>query len=149
MGSPQTATQIAAWAEDQAKPAESPSYTRLTDADRITILHLHDEGLTLTAIAQRLSRSVSTIHDVVQTYAPTTDLAKRKLAASALRMAENIIENGQPRDHVATLKGLKVLAEDSAGIKLAIGLSLPGLSTLSLSGTDTSTLSPSMVGAND
>jgi hypothetical protein len=135
VGSPKTAEAIAEWAEKSTAPAESPSYTRLTDADRITILHLHDEGLTLTAIAQRLSRSVSTIHDVVQTYAPTTDLAKRKLSAAALRMAENIIENGQPRDHVATLKGLKVLAEDNAGIKLAIGINLPGLTFASQSST--------------
>lgn len=149
MANPKTATEIAAWAEDKAKPAETPSYTRLTDADRITILKLHDEGLTLTAIAQRLDRSVSTIHDVVQTYTPTTDLAKRKLAASALRMAENIIENGQPRDHVATLKGLRVLAEDTGGIKVAIGVSLPGLTMLSVGGTDSSTLSPDVVDAND
>jgi len=112
----------------QLQPAEGPSYKRLTDADRITILHLHDEGLSYTAIAQRLKRSLSTIHDVIQTYAPTTDLAKRKLAAASQRMAENIIENGQPRDHVATLKGLGVLADDS-GLKLqiAVGVSLPGL----------------------
>jgi hypothetical protein len=127
VGKPQTAEGIVAWADKQTAPAESPSYTRLTDADRITILKLHDEGLTLTAIAQRLDRSVSTIHDVVHTYAPTTDLAKRKLAANALRMAENIIENGQPRDHVATLKGLRVLEEDNSSIKIAIGVSLPGL----------------------
>jgi transposase len=110
-------------------PTESPSYKRLTDADRITILHLHDDGLTLTAIAQRLGRSVSTIHDVVQTYAPTTDLAKRKLAAASERMAENIIANGQPRDHVATLKGLGVLEPDKTEVKFAFGVSLPGLPT--------------------
>jgi transposase len=117
---------------DSLVPTESPSYKRLTDADRITILHLHDDGLTLTAIAQRLGRSVSTIHDVVQTYAPTTDLAKRKLAAASERMAENIIANGQPRDHVATLKGLGVLADDSGlKVQIAVGVSLPGLPTQS------------------
>ena len=109
------------------KPAESPSYTRLTRADHRTIMHLHDEGLTLVAIAQRLGRSVSTIHEVVSIYSPTDDLAKRKLRASALQMAENVIENGQPRDHVATLKGIGVLEADQSDIKIAVGISLPGL----------------------
>jgi len=118
---------IATWAEKKAAPAVSPSYTRLTDADRITILKLHDEGLTQVEIAKRLDRAQSTIGEVINTFADSTLTAKRYLAAKALRMAENIVENGQPRDHVATLKGLKVLAEDSSSIKLAIGLSLPGL----------------------
>jgi hypothetical protein len=149
MGSPQTATAIAAWAEGQAKPADSPNYTRLTDADRITILKLSDEGLSQVEIAKRLDRAQSTISDVLTAYADTTITAKRYLAAKALRMAENIVENGQPRDHVATLKGLKVLAEDTTNIKLAIGLSLPGLSTMSLTGTDTVGHSPDVVDAND
>jgi hypothetical protein len=113
---PQTAEAIATWAADKAKPAESPSYTRLTDADRLLILHLHDKGETQTAIAQRLGRSVSTINDVIQTYAPTVDIAKRKLRASALKMAENIIENGLPRDHVAALKGINVLEETDSSV---------------------------------
>lgn len=107
-----------------SKPAaESPSYTRLTRADHRTIMHLHDEGLTLSAIAKRLSRSVSTIHEVVDIYAPTDDLAKRKLRASSLRMANNVIENGKPSDHVAALKGLSVLEEDrSSGLVIQIGV---------------------------
>jgi hypothetical protein len=149
MGSPHTAEAIAEWATEKAKPAVSPSYTRLTDADRITILKLHDEGLTQVEIAKRLDRAQSTISDVLTAYADTTITAKRYLAAKALRMAENIVENGQPRDHVATLKGLKVLAEDTTNIKLAIGLSLPGLSTMSLTGTDTVGHSPDVVDAND
>jgi IS30 family transposase len=94
---------IAAWAENKAKPADSPSYTRLTDADRITILKLSEDGLTQVEIAKRLGRSQSTIQEVIATYTDTTISAKRYLAAKALRMAENIVENGQPRDHVATL----------------------------------------------
>jgi inosine/xanthosine triphosphate pyrophosphatase family protein len=47
-------------------------------------------------------------------------------------MAENIIANGQPRDHVATLKGLGVLADDSGlKVQIAVGVSLPGLPTQS------------------
>lgn len=118
---------IAKWAEQKAAPAESPSYTRLTLDDHENIIKMHDAGMTLTAIAQQLGRSVSTIHDVVHAYRPTIDLAKRKLAASALRMAENVVENGQARDHIQALKGLKVLEADDRDIKIAVGVSLHGL----------------------
>jgi transposase len=106
-----------------ALPAERPSYTRLTRADHRIIMKLHDDGLTLSAIAQQLNRSVSTIHEVVDIYLPSDDLAKRKLRASALSMAENIVKNGLPRDHVATLKGLNVLDEPTgSGIVIQIGI---------------------------
>jgi hypothetical protein len=116
---------------DNAKavaPAETPSYRRLTDADRITILALDDKGLTQTAIAQRLNRSVSTINDVLQTYGSTVDIAKRKLAAAAGRMADNVILKGLPRDHVKTLEGLGVLAaQATSGFTLILnGLTIHG-----------------------
>jgi hypothetical protein len=110
------------WAAVKAVPAESVKYKRLTDADRISVLTLHEQGLTQTEIAKRLSRSVSTINDVIQTYAPTVDLAKRKLRAAAERMAENIIDNGEPRDHIQALKGLGVLHEQATqGLTVLIG----------------------------
>jgi hypothetical protein len=127
MAKPKTADAIATWAEKQAKPAEEPSYRRLTDADRLTILTLHDKGETYEAIAKRLSRSISTIHEVVQTYAPTVDIAKRRLRAASLDMAENIIRNGLPRDHVATLKGINVLEEsDSSVPKVVVQIGVMG-----------------------
>jgi hypothetical protein len=108
----------------EATPAESPSYHRTTAAERMVIVALSDKGLTQTAIAQQLSRSLSTVNGVLQEYAPTTDLAKRKLRASALQMAENIIDNGLPRDHVQALKGLGVLEEtQQQGFTVNIGIS--------------------------
>lgn len=103
-----------------SQPAESPSYTRLTRADHRVIMKLRDDGLTLTAIAQQLGRSVSTIHEVVDIYTPTDDLAKRKLRAGALTMAENIVDNGRAADHVAALKGLGVLEQESFGVNVAV-----------------------------
>ena len=109
-------------------PAESRHYTRLTRADHRTIMKLHDDGLTLSEIARRLSRSVSTIHEVVDIYAPSDDLAKRKLRASALQMAENIVDNGLPRDHVNALKGIGVLEQDrGTDVQLMVGIALPGM----------------------
>jgi hypothetical protein len=148
VGKPKTSTDIVTWAENKVATAETPSYTRLTRADHRTIMHLHDEGLTLTAIAQRLNRSVSTIHEVVQIYEPTDDLAKRKLRGSALQMAENIVENGQPRDHVAALKGIGVLEPDRADIKWDINLSLPWLPKESAPVTDAVSVSPVPDGGN-
>ena len=103
--------------------ADTPSYKRLTDAERILILKLDEDGLTQVEIAQRLKRSQSTVNDVLQTFADTTYTARRYLAASAHRMAENVVQNGQPRDHVAALKGLSVLHEEQAqqGITVLVG----------------------------
>jgi hypothetical protein len=119
---------IATWAEKKAKPAESVSYTRLTDADRITILRLHDQGISQLEISKRLDRAVSTVHEVIQKYAPTIDMARRKLAAGAERMAENIIENGLARDHIQALNGLGVLNQQDTGkVSIVInGLHLHG-----------------------
>jgi hypothetical protein len=104
-------------------PAEYAGYTRLTDAERISILSMHDKGITQNAIAELLSRSVATVHDVIHTFTPSVDLAKRKLRASALKMAENIVDNGLPRDHVQALKGLGVLEEtQQQGFTVNIGI---------------------------
>lgn len=143
MGKPTTTEGIVAWADTQAKktaPTDSYSYKRLTDADRILILKLHDQGLTQVEIAQRLDRAQSTISDIIRLFADTTTTAKRYLAAQALRMAENVVETGQARDHIAALKGLKVLAEDASQTQIAIGISLPGLTFASKSSTDSEDL---------
>lgn len=116
------ADRIVAWAETKGRRAESPSYKRLTDAERLLILQLHDKGWSQLKISQHLSRSVSTVHDVIQAYAPTVDMAKRKLRAGAAKMAENIVERGDPRDHIQALKGLGVLQdEQSQGFTVLVG----------------------------
>lgn len=128
MANAKTSAAIAAWAEKQTAPADTPSYKRLTDSERVLILKLHDDGLTQVEIAQRLNRAQSTISDVLDAFTDTTDVAKRYFRANALRMAENVVERGQPRDHNVALAGIDVLkAGDQGGIKIAIGLSLPGL----------------------
>lgn len=149
MAKPKTATEIAAWAEDKAKPADTPAYKRLTDSERVLILKLHDDGLTQVEIAQRLNRAQSTISDVLDAFTDTTDVAKRYFRANALRMAENVVERGQPRDHNVALAGIDVLkAGDHGGIKIAIGLSLPGLPTVSVPATASSTPSLGADSAN-
>jgi hypothetical protein len=124
---PDTPEGIATWAENKAKPSEGPSYKRLTDSERLAILTQHEKGESYESIAKRLNRSLDTVHQVIKTYAPTVNLAKRRLQAAAERMAENIIENGLPRDHVATLKGINVLEEsDSSVPKVVVQIGVLG-----------------------
>jgi transcriptional regulator with XRE-family HTH domain len=126
--SKQTPQDIAQWAEQKTAPTDSPTYKRLTDSERALIVKLNDDGLTQTEIAQRLNRSQSTISDVLSAFVDTTQIAKRYLAASALRMAENIVEKGQPRDHNVALTGIGVLkGDEKAELKVVIGMGLPGL----------------------
>lgn len=133
-------------AEETSKPlapADSPTYKRMTTSERMLVVKLHDDGLTQTEIAQRLNRAQSTISDVLTTFADTTIAAKRYLAAKALRMAENVVENGQPRDHNTALAGIGVLKDESGmRIQIAVGVSLPGLPTASEGHTIRSVNSP-------
>ena len=125
------------------KPADTPSYTRLTNAERVLILKLRDDGLTQVQIAQRLGRAQSTIADVLHAFEDTTDIASRYLHAKALQMAENIVEKGKPRDHNVTLAGIGVLKQErSADIRLMVGISLPGMPTLSPAAIDVQSESP-------
>lgn len=129
MGEPwQTPEAIARWAEKQAPPADSPTYKRMTTAERLLVVKLHDDGLTQVEIAQRLGRSQSTISDTLAEFADTTELAKRYFDANALSMAENVVRNGTARDHNVALAGRGVLrGQDAGSIKIAVGVSLHGL----------------------
>ncbi len=72
----------------------------------------------------------------------TTELASTYLRGSALRMARNVVQKGQARDHIQALKGVGVLEADRTEVNLAIGVSLPGLSNLSHGETVNVTVSP-------
>ena len=119
---------IAAWAEQQQPKADNAGVKHLTNSERALILKLSDDGLTQVEIAQRLDRSQSTISDVLSAFSDTAPIARRYLAASALGMAENIVRNGQPRDHIQALRGIGVLeGGESNELKIGIAIGLPGL----------------------
>jgi predicted transcriptional regulator len=80
-----------------------------------------------TKIAEALGVSQSTVSKWLAEMADTTEDATEYLRSKALHMAENVVSNGQARDHIAVLKGLKVLADDMSQVQLAVGLSLHGL----------------------
>ena len=119
---------IATWAEQQTAPAHTPKYDRLTRSDLEALLALKKAGKTQVEIAQALGCSQGTVSKWLSQLTDSTDLAKEYLRGSALRMAKNVVRNGRARDHIQALKGLKVLEDDGRDIKIAIGVSLPGLS---------------------
>jgi transcriptional regulator len=101
--------------------------TRLTQAEVGLLLQLHKDGLTQQQIAQRFGITQQAVSKWLDATTDTTETAKLYLRGSALRMAKNVVQNGQARDHIQALKGLNVLAEDGRDVKIAIGISLPGL----------------------
>jgi transcriptional regulator len=140
---------IAKWAEQQdaSKSPRKPVH-RLTAEEIGIMLRLRQDGLTQTEIAQRLDCDQKAVSKWLSKLADTTDAAKSYLRGSALRMAKNVVRNGQARDHIQALKGLRVLEADDSNIKIAIGVSLPGLTKESGSATQTITVSPVPDSAN-
>jgi transposase-like protein len=109
-----------------ASTALRPAYKRLTDDQRILILQLSKQGLTQAAIAQQLGCHQTTVSDWLSKCQDTTSVASTYLKGSALRMARNIVERGLARDHVAALKGIQVL-KDETDTGRAINLVVNGL----------------------
>ena len=117
-------TEAIAAPEPTKPPSGYGGYKRLTDAERALILQLHDGGMTQDAIAQRIDRTQDTVFKVIHAFTDTTVTAKRYLRGQGLRMAQNIVRKGLPRDHVQALKGLGVLEETAqSGFTVNIGIS--------------------------
>lgn len=119
--------QLATWGETKAtltKPASQRRPTRrLTAEDIGSMLRYRADGLSQAAIAQRLGCDQAAVNRWLMKLTDTTDTAKSYLRGSALRMAENIVKKGLPRDHIAALKGLSVLEEErTAGLVIQIGI---------------------------
>jgi len=120
---------IAEWAEQKVAPkSDKPKQKRLTALDIGWLIKAHREGMTQAAIAERLGITQPAVHKWVTQTTDSTDTAKLFLRGSALRMAENIVENGLARDHIQALNGLGVLQESvNTGVTLIInGLTLHG-----------------------
>ncbi len=121
---------------------------RLTQADIGLMLQMRSEGRTQVEIAQRLDCDQKAVSVWLAKLTDTTDVAKSYLRGSALRMAENVVKKGQARDHIQALKGIGVLEPDARDINIAVGVSLPGLSLVSVTETAPTYLSPSDTGDN-
>jgi hypothetical protein len=113
---------------EQTAPAHTPRYKRLT-SDDLAILHtMLKAGKTQVEVAETLGCDQSVVSRWAKTLIDTTDVASTYLRGSALRMAKNVVNKGQARDHIQALKGIGVLEQDQTQLNIAVGVSLPGLS---------------------
>jgi hypothetical protein len=100
VGKPTTANAIAEWAEQQTAPTHRKPTKRLSQAEVGLLLQLHKEGKSQVEIAQLLGVTQGAISRWLQNTTDSTGIAKSYLRGSALRMAQNIVRNGQAKDHV-------------------------------------------------
>lgn len=115
------AVAIAKWAEGQSKSHRKPT-KRLTAEEIGLLLKLHKDGLTQVAIAQRLDCDQAAVSRWLNKLTDSTETAKSYLRGSALQMAQNIVRRGRAADHVAALKGLSVLHDEThAGVTVVVG----------------------------
>lgn len=116
---------IAKWAERQdTRKSNTSTQHRLSDTDKALALQYDREGVTQVEIAKRLGVTQPAISQWLSKCRDTSDAAGLYLRGSALRMAKNVVRKGQARDHIQALKGIGVLADDSAGqgITIQIGI---------------------------
>ena len=131
---------IAAWAEKQTRPAHTPAYKRLTHDQLVALLDLRKLGKTQVEIAETLGCDQATVSRAIRQFTDTTEQATAYLRGKALHMAKNVVKTGQARDHIQALKGLNVLAEDGRDLKIAIGISLPGMGFASPASADSAVI---------
>jgi hypothetical protein len=116
-----SAEAIVKWAEKQPSTHRKPT-KRLSQAEVGLLLQLHKEGKSQVEIAQLLGVTQGAISRWLQNTTDSTGIAKSYLRGSALRMAQNIVRNGQAKDHVQALKGLGVLEEQQQqGVTVIVG----------------------------
>lgn len=143
-----SAAAIVKWAEQQAAPAHTPKYKRLTDTEKAFALRYAADGLTQVDIAKRLGVTQSAISRWLAQCDDTTVQAKSYLRGSALRMAEKVVKHGDPATQLKALQGVGVIeSEQRQGIVVQIGVKADRLVMQPLSaleGTAATALQPSV-----
>jgi hypothetical protein len=134
------AADIVKWAEKQTAPGYQDNQPKLTPNDVVTAYKMRADGHTQTAIAQHLGVSQVAIHKWLAKLDDSSEVARLYLRGSALRMAKNVVKSGQARDHIQALKGIGVLDQAERDIKIAIGVSLPGLTFASQVSADSTVI---------
>lgn len=100
---------------------------RLIPSEIRVLLDLHQRGLSQNQIARRLNVAQSTVAYWLSSFDDTRPLAKARLRAGALELAERVIERANPEEAIKTLQGLDVLESKKGGdggVKVIIGVAL-------------------------
>lgn len=100
---------------------------RLLPSEIRVILDLHAKGLSQNAIARRLNISQSTVAYWLSGFDDTRPLAKARLRAGALELAERVIERANPEEAIKALQGMDVIEgkkSGDGGVKVIIGVQL-------------------------
>ena len=101
-----------------------PAYKRLTQDQLLAIVDLRKLGKTQAEIAQTLGCTQQAVSDWLRKTADSTEAASLYLRGQSLRMAKNVVQKGQARDHIQALKGIGVLADDHVGQGLVIQIGI-------------------------
>jgi hypothetical protein len=128
------AQDIVTWAEQQTTPkSNSPTQRRLSDTDKALALKYQADGVSQVEIAKRLGVTQPAISQWLSKCRDTTEAARLYLAGQSLRMAQNIVRKGLPRDHIQALSGQNVLNQQDTGKTIVFinNLNLAGLGEVS------------------
>jgi hypothetical protein len=119
------AQDIVTWAEKQTESKlHKGKGSKLTIEQVSALTKLRAIGKSQTEIAQAIGCDQGTVSRWLADLTDTSDLAGAYLRGQALRMARNIVRKGLARDHIQALKGISVLAEDTAGQGLVIQIGI-------------------------
>lgn len=98
--------------------------SKLTQEQLVAILKLAKLNKTQVEIAQAVGCDQGTVSRWLSQCEDSTEQAGTYLRGSALRMAKNIVDKGLARDHIAALKGIGVLADDTPGQGVVIQIGI-------------------------
>ena len=111
---------------DTAASERIADNSRLTIAETGLCLQLANEGLTQTAIAQRLACSQATVSRTLKAFTDTRELAKRRLHGSADRLVRRVIAKADVEESLELLDRIDVAPKRQAsagqGVNIVIGM---------------------------
>jgi transcriptional regulator with XRE-family HTH domain len=141
---------IAKWAEQQPSKLHKGKGSALTQEQLTALVALRDLGKTQAEIAQELNCDQATVSRWLSALQPSGDLAGAYLRGKQYPLARKFVKTARAADILNLLDryGSIPAAKSQPPISIAIGLSLPGLSTESAGATSTITVSPVPDSAN-
>jgi predicted transcriptional regulator len=99
---------------------------RLTDIDRAFALRYQAEGLTQVEIAKRLGCDQGTVSRWLSQCTDTSTEAGTYFRGQALTLAQKIVKDGRPSDHVKVLEGIEVLKQQQVTPIVNVLVGMPG-----------------------